>query len=88
MKRSKVSRAFAAFFTATSLAVIALQGGVAQADDGVVNAADFVVWRDNLGAPGVVEESDYEVWKANFGAAAAGQGSDLDPEWKYVQVRR
>ena len=46
--------------------------------DGVVDAADYTVWRDNLGefvtlpddpTPGVVTQFDYEVWAANFGAA-------------------
>lgn len=52
-------------------------------DDGTVNAADYTVWRDNLGAsvtlpndttPGSVIAFDYEVWKANFGATV-GEGS-------------
>lgn len=52
-------------------------------DDGVVNIADYTVWRDNLGAnislpnedptatPGVVTAADYEAWKSNFGASTA-----------------
>lgn len=56
-------------------------------DDGVVDAADYTVWRDNLGTsltlngenpdattPGVVDAEDYEFWKANFGASS-GSGS-------------
>lgn len=44
-------------------------------DDGVINLADYVVWRNNLGSstslpndstPGV-DEGDYTVWKLNFG---------------------
>lgn len=52
--------------------------------DGMVDAEDYNVWRDNLGASalpnnetgsiGVVDEEDYLVWKSNFGATA-GQGS-------------
>jgi hypothetical protein len=47
--------------------------------DGVVNLADYTVWRDNLGStvvlpndatPGVVDASDYENWKSNFGSMA------------------
>ena len=50
--------------------------------DDVVNAADYTVWRDNLGAsltlpnedpsvtPGEVTAEDYDVWKANFGQSA------------------
>jgi hypothetical protein len=46
-------------------------------DDGVVDAADYVVWRDNLGqsvllpndpSSGVVTQDDYGVWRANFGS--------------------
>ena len=48
-------------------------------DDGVVNAADYTVWRDNLGATdestlngngssnGVVDAADYNLWVANYG---------------------
>ncbi len=49
--------------------------------DGVVDAADYSVWQDMLGAHvapyfgadgngnGVVDEADYDVWKSRFGAA-------------------
>lgn len=46
--------------------------------DGVVDVADYTVWRDNLGeprmlpgeaaTPGVVTMDDYAVWQANFGS--------------------
>ena len=45
-------------------------------DDGFVNAADYTVWRDNLGAnvtlpndstPGSVSNDDYAVWSGNYG---------------------
>jgi autotransporter-associated beta strand protein len=49
-------------------------------NDGIVNLADYTVWRDNLGAPdsvlpggstddgsGLVDAGDYATWKANFG---------------------
>ena len=45
--------------------------------DGVVDAADFVVWRDHVGAPAgtlphdvdgvVIGPAQYETWQANFG---------------------
>lgn len=47
-------------------------------NDRIVNAADFTVWRDHLGAPagafpndvdgGTIDSDQYETWKANFGA--------------------
>lgn len=49
-------------------------------DDGIVDAADYTVWRDNLGqsvtlpgdtTPGTVVQADYDVWKNNFGATGA-----------------
>jgi hypothetical protein len=56
-------------------------------DDGVVNLADYTVWRDNLGADestifptgtgdasGVVDAGDYALWKSNFGLSN-GSGS-------------
>jgi hypothetical protein len=45
-------------------------------DNGVVDAADFVVWRKSSGqsvtlpndpTPGTVTQADYDVWRANFG---------------------
>lgn len=54
--------------------------------DGVVDAADYTVWRDNLdgdaaalavgsrdpGNSGVVNNNDYEFWKSNFGGGSGG----------------
>jgi hypothetical protein len=53
-------------------------------NDGIVNAADYVVWRNaaagatlpNDTTPGVVTAADYAVWRANFGnSLAAGSGA-------------
>ena len=58
--------------------------------DGKVNAADYVVYRNNLGtghplagngnemgsSMGVVDDDDYALWTSNFGAMA-GSGSGL-----------
>jgi len=51
-------------------------------NDGAVDAADYTVWRDNLGAPagtlfndvdgGVVDLDQFATWKANFGRAGGG----------------
>lgn len=58
-------------------------------DDGIVDAADYTVWRDNLGAPnesalngngdgiGGVDQADYALWKSNFGTASASSTSQL-----------
>ncbi len=53
-------------------------------NDGIVDAADYTVWRNNLSAAalpfnetasiGTVDESDYEVWKANFGMTLDNSG--------------
>jgi hypothetical protein len=49
-------------------------------DDGSVDAADYVSWRDNLNTanslpndttPESIAQVDYDVWRANFGATAA-----------------
>jgi probable HAF family extracellular repeat protein len=51
--------------------------------NGIVDAADYSVWRDHLGqsvtlpndtTPGTMTQADYDVWKANFGNHA-GSGS-------------
>jgi endoglucanase len=54
--------------------------------DGMVDAADYTVWRDAVGKVGAgndadsnidgrVDELDYAVWKTNFGDSLAGRGS-------------
>jgi hypothetical protein len=54
-------------------------------DDGTVDAADYVVWRDHLGEPnetnlnhrgngGDVGLEDYAIWKANFGETSPETG--------------
>jgi Right handed beta helix region len=62
--------------------------------DGVVDAADYTLWRDNLGGTGllnetvtlgVVDQEDYQVWKANFGfgssaGSAAREGAIPEPD--------
>ena len=55
--------------------------------NGTVDAADYVVWRNNLGAslqlqnevagttPGTVTQEDYDAWRARFGnTSGAGAG--------------
>ncbi len=39
--------------------------------NGVVDAADYVVWRKGL-ATGTYTQTDYNTWRLNFGATAAG----------------
>ncbi len=41
--------------------------------DGVVDAADYTVWRYGLGSTYTLD--DYEIWKATFGATLPGGGS-------------
>jgi T5SS/PEP-CTERM-associated repeat protein len=60
--------------------------------DGIVNAADYTVWRDNLGTanllpndatPGTVTAADYEVWRAHFGevpGTGSGVKANIVPE--------
>jgi hypothetical protein len=55
--------------------------------NGVVDASDYIVWRDSLGHSvtngtgadgnfdGVVDALDFAVWQSNFGHTAAGNGS-------------
>lgn len=68
--------------TATELVLTALSGLAGDFDNNsAVDAADYTVWRDNLGAPtyrlfnatssGVVGQSQYDAWSANYGAVAA-----------------
>jgi hypothetical protein len=54
-------------------------------NDGVVNAADYVVWRKSLGTP-----SGYNLWRASFGQiAAAGSistGNTIVPEPRFAAI--
>jgi hypothetical protein len=54
--------------------------------DGLVDAADYVVWRNSLGDTGaglvadgnrdnIVDEGDYNIWRAHFGETASSTGS-------------
>jgi hypothetical protein len=42
-------------------------------NNGRVDAADYVVWRDGLGGP--FNQQDYDIWRANFGTMLAASGS-------------
>jgi hypothetical protein len=50
--------------------------------NGVVDAADYVVWRDNPASlqnegasPGIVDQEDYTFWRSRFGAIAGSSGA-------------
>jgi hypothetical protein len=43
--------------------------------NGVVDAADYVVWRKGLAT--TYTQNDYNVWRASFGQTAPGLGSVL-----------
>jgi hypothetical protein len=45
--------------------------------DGVVDAADYTVWRDGL--DGTYAAADYGVWKASFGTGAGGGSAGAAP---------
>lgn len=58
--------------------------------NGVVDAADFTVWRDHLGetlslfneniaatTPGLVDQEDYDFWRANFGSSIVANAEAL-----------
>ena len=52
-------------------------------NDGIVNAADYTVYRDNVGAAGLPNDNGlgtvgvahYNLWKANYGATAGSSSS-------------
>jgi hypothetical protein len=58
-------------------------------NNGVVDAADYIVWRDNLNqsvtipndaTPGTVSQADYGVWRQNFGGGAIAASVAPVPE--------
>jgi hypothetical protein len=70
--------------------------------NGVVDAADYIVWRGSVGDTGstlaadgngdmVVNQDDYAVWRGNFGktsqgAAAMGPGSVPEPSGQFLAL--
>jgi len=52
-------------------------------DNGVVDAADYVLWRkggplmNEVVTPGTITQEDYDIWRANFGAVVPGAGALL-----------
>jgi hypothetical protein len=42
-------------------------------EDGVVDAADYTVWRNNLDI--LYDADDYQLWKDNYGETGGGNGS-------------
>ena len=55
--------------------------------DGKVDAADYVVWRKNVGTNnalphdligGTIDDDQYNQWKTNYGKTAAGSGTAFD----------
>lgn len=60
-------------------------------EDGVVNAADYTLWRDNVGQPegtlpndgslsGVIGQDHYDLWRDNYGASSAPSAGAAVPE--------
>ena len=45
-------------------------------NDGTVDAADYIVWRNGLGTN--YTPADYAMWRANFGATAAGAAAAVN----------
>jgi hypothetical protein len=56
--------------------------------NGIVDAADYTVWRDTLGQTGlglaadgdgnsIVDQADYDVWKMQFGNTVGGSGASV-----------
>jgi WD40 repeat protein len=76
------------FTEATAFVVVPTSSVALNGDfnnDGVVDAADYVVWRNasatttlpNDRTPGVVDASDYADWRANFGKTQPASGTAL-----------
>lgn len=75
-------------YTPTSVNLIVTLAGDYN-DNGVVDAADFTVWRNLFGTTsdpradgdtnGIVDIADYNIWKANFGAVAGAGATNQLP---------
>ena len=78
------------YLTTKYLGGVAALGGDYNGD-GIVDAGDYVVWRDNLGqfmglpnenplaaTEGFVDEEDYDYWVANYGLTAVAPANSLN----------
>jgi hypothetical protein len=64
--------------------------------NGIVDAADYIVWRKSFGNPitlanetasiGIVDGEDYDAWRANFGAAASSGASTVADNSSNISV--
>jgi hypothetical protein len=66
--------------SANTLAAFSLSPSIADDfnGDGLVDSADYAVWRKNLGT--TFTQADYDVWRAHFGqAAGSGAGTFANP---------
>jgi predicted carbohydrate-binding protein with CBM5 and CBM33 domain len=80
------------FFSASDIMVAAAPGGIAgdYDADGVVDASDYTVWRDHVGAAagslpndvegGVIGTKQYTRWKTNFGVRSGAGSASAVPE--------
>jgi autotransporter-associated beta strand protein len=66
------------FFSGSGIVTVGMIPGDYNGD-GKVDAADYVVWRDNPNAFGG-DPGGYNTWRANFGAGAPATGSSLGAE--------
>ena len=74
--------------TTPGTGVVALPGDFNQ--NGIVDAADYTVWRENVGKPAgtlandptgsTIGDAQFNVWKSNFGASSGGSSAGVVPE--------
>jgi hypothetical protein len=74
-------------YSATSVSLAVTLAGDYN-DNGAVDASDYTVWRNLMGAAfdpradgdsnGIVNSADYDIWKTNFGSVA-GAGASAPP---------
>jgi T5SS/PEP-CTERM-associated repeat protein len=55
-------------------------------NDGLVDAADYVLWRARSGANSTVDTQNYLDWRRSFGQSAAGAGSQSGGDAQHVPV--
>jgi cytochrome c peroxidase len=89
-----LARGYSGVFLTDLLAAFAAVGGGLPGDyngDGVVDAADYTVWRDTLGQTGVglpadgnndgaITVADFQIWRTSFGVTSGVATSTIVPE--------
>ena len=86
--RSRIGKTVAAVVLGAVIGFASLTGGIAYADDGDVDGRDFLIWQRSGPIAQTISGGDLADWQSNYGTGGSASTGSLDPEYRYVPVRR